>query len=155
MIKKEGSFEVHEERAGIQELIGSVDDLPEGKYKFVIYDDKKNRSLPQLKYLFGVVLKTISDQLSSHPPVDALYRYFEEVYAPLHTCEIQGEKYEYLDLKNEKSTEMSNVIDDIIHHAAQEWGIAVPDRDSLRDAEATEAYIGAYTEMWRNLPTKQ
>ena len=155
MIKREGSFEVHEEGADLQELVSSVDGLPEGNYHFVICDDRKNRSLPQLKYLFGVVLKTISQKLPDHPPVDALYRYFEEVYAPLHVCEINGEKYEYFNLKNEKSIEMSNVIDNIIHHAASEWGIALPELKQLMAPEAREAYMDAYLEMWRDLPLNQ
>ena len=39
-----------------------------GDYTILIMDDTKNKSLPQLKYLFGVVLKTISEQLPTHPP---------------------------------------------------------------------------------------
>ena len=80
MIKKRGSFDLHNNEALPTELLQSVENLPEGRYNFFIYDDKKNAALPQLKYLFGIVLKAISDALPDHPPVNALYRYFEEVF---------------------------------------------------------------------------
>ena len=63
--------------------------LSDGDYTVLIFDDAKNRSLPQLKYLFGVVLKEISEKLPTHPPVDALYRYFE-VFKLLASWKITG-----------------------------------------------------------------
>jgi hypothetical protein len=150
MIKKKGTFTVHEEGSDINELLDSVDTLPNGTYNYLLYDNKKNRSLPQLKYLFGVVLKTISDELPNRPPVDALYRYFEEQFAPVHTCEVSGHRFDYRDLKNEKSIEMNDVITKVIHHAEQHWGIKVPDSDIIKSPSAQELYIGAYAEMWRN-----
>lgn len=149
MIKWKGVITIQEGNADLQELTDSLDRLPDGKYDFFIYDTQKNRSLPQLKYLFGVVLKTISNGLPDHPSVDALYRYFEEIYVPVHTCEIQGERYEYFDLKNDKSIEMDDVIEKIIHHAATQWSIPIPTRDEVRDAEAKELYADAYAEMWK------
>lgn len=149
MIKIKGVVEVQDNNAGFKELVDLLDNLPNGEYEYLIYDKLKNRSLPQLKYLFGVVLKTISNGLPDHPPVDALYRYFEEVYAPIHTCKIQGEKYEYFDLKNEKSIEMDDVIERIIHHAATQWNIKIPTKEEIREAEARELYIDAYAEMWK------
>ena len=149
MIKIKGVVEVQDNNAGFKELVDLLDNLPNGEYEYLIYDKLKNRSLPQLKYLFGVVLKTISNGLPDHPPVDALYRYFEEVYAPIHTCEIQGERYEYFDLKNEKSIEMDDVIERIIHHAATQWNITIPTKEEIREAEARELYVDAYAEMWK------
>lgn len=126
--------------------------LSDGDYTVLIFDDTKNRSLPQLKYLFGVVLKEISEKLPTHPPVDALYRYFEEIYAPIHTCDLPGvEKFEYFSLKNEKASEMNEVIESIIHHVATEWGIKIESRDAVKLPEAKELWAGAYTEQW-NLP---
>lgn len=154
MIHSKGIIEVHNGYADTNELLDSVDDLPEGQYGYILFDKEKNRSLPQLKYLFGVVLKTISEQLPDHPTVDALYRYFEELYAPILFCEINGEKYEYFDLKHAKSIEMDDVIAKIIHHAATEWEITMPSRDELKTAGATEAYVGAYAAMWENLSRK-
>lgn len=149
MIKIKGIVTVREGDADTHEL-DSLDNLPDGEYGFLIFDKQKNRSLPQLKYLFGVVLRTISDGLPDHPPVDALYRYFEEVYAPIHTCTIEGEKYEYFDLKNDKSIEMDDVIEKIIHHAATQWNIKIPTREEIKAAEARELYAEAYAEMWKN-----
>lgn len=154
MIQAKGIVEVHNGYADKNELLDSVDLLPDGQYGYLLFDKEKNRSLPQLKYLFGVVLKTISDQLPDHPPVDALYRYFEEIYAPILTCEIHGEKYEYFDLKHAKSIEMDDVITKIIHHATSEWGITMPSREELKSPECAEAYAGAYALMWENLSRK-
>lgn len=126
--------------------------LKDGDYTVLIMDDNRNRSLPQLKYLFGVVLKTISDQLPEHPSVDALYRYFEEVYAPLHTCNLpRGEKFDYFDLKNEKASEVSKFIESIVHHATTEWGIQILPRDEINKPEAKELWAGAYTNQWNLL----
>lgn len=150
MIKKKGIVSIHNHDADTGELLDSVATLPEGEYNFLIYDNEKNRPLPQLKYLFGVVLKTISDQLPEHPPVEALYRYFEEVYAPLHTTYIDGEKFEYFDLKSEKSIEMDDVIEMIVRHAATQWNITIPEKDKMSAPEAKELYVDAYTEMWKN-----
>lgn len=149
MIKAKGVVVVQDGNADTQELMGLLDRLSNGSYDVFVYDKSRNRSLPQLKYLFGVVLKTISEGLPDHPPVDALYRYFEEVYAPIHSCKIQGEKYEYFDLKNDKSIEMDDVIEKIIHHAATQWNITIPTKDEVRDAEAKELYADAYAEMWK------
>lgn len=149
MIKAKGAVVVQDNNADYQELIDSLDKLPNGSYDVFIYDKSRNRSLPQLKYLFGVVLKTISEGLPGHPPVDALYRYFEEVYAPIHSCKILGQEYEYFDLKNDKSIEMDDVIEKIIHHAATQWNIRIPTKDEVRDAEAKELYADAYAEMWK------
>ena len=154
MIKKKGVIRIYDCDADTKELQDSVDALPEGEYGFLIYDNSKNRSLPQLKYLFGVVLKTISEKLDSHPTPEALYRYFEEVYAPIHKSNIQGEEFEYFDLKNEKSIELDNVIEMIIRHAAEQWGIKIPTREEMRSAEARGPYMEAYAETWKFLSNK-
>lgn len=154
MIKAKGIIDVHEGYADTKELLDSVDQLPDGEYGYLLFDKQKNRSLPQLKYLFGVVLKAISDGLPDHPRVDALYRYFEEVYAPIHTCNINGEKYDYFDLKSEKSIEMDDVIERIIHHATTQWNISIPSKDEMKSSESSEAYMGAYAETWNNLSRK-
>lgn len=151
MIKKRGSLVIRCDGACLEELLDSADSLPEGKYTFIIFDErKKNPALPHLKYLFGVVLKTISDQHPDHPPVDALYRYFEGLYAPKHTCHFEGRNFEYSDLKNENTNEVNNVIADIIHHATSRWGIQVEDRSVLSLPPAQEAYEDAYIEMWKD-----
>lgn len=156
MIRAKGIIEVREGYANTDELLDSVDILPNGEYGYLLFDKKKNRSLPQLKFLFGYILPTISNELESHPSPEALYRYFEEIYAPIHRCKIPGEEeeFEYFDLKNEPATEMDFVIEKIIHHAMSEWQIDLLSRDLLKAAEAQEAYAGAYAETWKNLSRK-
>lgn len=126
---------IQNNKAATQELLLAIENLKDGDYTLLIMDDTKNKSLPQLKYLFGVVLKTISEQLPTHPPVDALYRYFEELYAPIHVCDLPGGKtYEYFNLKNAKASEMNEVIESIIHHVRTEWGIEVMPKDKTKMA---------------------
>lgn len=149
MIKRKGVVEVRNGNVETEELSNMVDKLPDGIYEFLLFDQHKNRSLPQLKYLFGVVLKTISDNLPEHPSVEALYRYFEERYAPIHKCMIQGNVFSFLDLKNESSTEVDSVIDKIIRYAEAQWDITIPSKDDLKAPEAKELYADAYTEMWK------
>ena len=80
MLHGQARLIVQDNKAAKQEIELAIGNLKDGDYTILIMDDTKNKSLPQLKYLFGVVLKTISEQLPTHPPVDALYRYFEEIY---------------------------------------------------------------------------
>ena len=146
---------VQDGKAEMEETGLAIGQLKDGDYTVLIFDDKKNKSLPQLKYLFGVVLKTISEKLPSHPPVDALYRYFEEMFAPVHTCTLSdGEKYNYFNLKNERANEMNEIVESIVHYAATEWNIKVAARDALKLPEAKEAWAGAYTEQWQDLLLK-
>lgn len=152
MIRSKGIIEVHEGYADTSEFKEAVDILPDGEYGYLIFDKKKNRSLPQLKFLFGYVLKTLSEELPGNPKPEALYSYFEEIYAPIHRCKIPGEEteFEYFDLKNEPAAEMDAVINDIIHHAKNEWGIDLLTRERLKAAEAQELYAGAYADTWKN-----
>lgn len=156
MIRSKGIIEVHEGYADDSELKESVDILPDGEYGYLIFDKKKNRSLPQLKFLFGYLLNTLSEEVEGNPEPEALYSYFEELYAPIHRCKIPGETnvFEYFDLKNEPATEMDYVINCIIHHAKKEWGIDLLTRDRLKAAEAAELYAGAYADTWKNYQRK-
>lgn len=156
MLRSKGIVEVHEGYADDSELQESVDSLPDGIYGYLLFDKNKNRSLPQLKFLFGYLLKTLSQELDGHPSPEALYRYFEELYAPIHSCNIPGEPevFEYFDLKNEKATEMDYVINSIIHHAKKEWSIELKTREELKAAEAAELYAGAYAETWKDFVRK-
>lgn len=156
MIRSKGIVEVHDDYVDTSELLEAVDVLPNGEYGYLLFDKNKNRSLPQLKFLFGYILKTLSEELEGHPEPEALYSYFEELYAPIHSCKIPGEAYifEYFDLKNEPATEMDFVINKIIHHAKTEWGIDLLTREGLKAAEAAELYAGAYAETWKNYQRK-
>lgn len=131
------------------ELINNLEELKDGAYHVLVFDKIQNRSLPQLKFLNGVVLKTISDNLPDHPPVEALYSFFEEQFAPTLSCEINGEFYEYKNLKRSKSIEMDKVIDQIVHYAKSQWNIDVMSQKELRHPDALMPYADAYTEQWR------
>lgn len=148
MILGKGIITVRDSDAETQELEDDVGKLKDGEYGYLIFDKEQNKALPQLKYLFGIVLKSISNALPEHPTVNALYRYFEEIYAPLHTCNIAGEQFDYFDLKSDPSIEMNEVIEKIIHHAKEEWGINVITKDELKSSEAKAPYTEAYANQW-------
>lgn len=154
MINEKGVIHIRDGDIDKSELMDSIDQLEDGEYGYLLFDKKRNKALPNLKYLFGHVLNVISEALPDHPPVDALYRYFEEIYAPIKTCQINGEKYEYFDLKGEKSIEMNHVIENIVHHAETEWGIKVLSRKELSEPEAQAPYMDAYANQWDNLSRK-
>lgn len=156
MIRAKGVIDIHDGYADTSELLDSVDFLPNGEYGYLLFDKQKSRSLPQLKFLFGYVLKTLNEKLEGHPEPEALYRYFEELYAPIRVCNIPGEdeQYEYFDLKNEPAAEMDFVINKIIHHAKTEWGIDLLTNGAIKASEAQELYAGAYAETWKNLSRK-
>ena len=120
-IRSKGIVTINDGDVDLNEFKESLYDLSDGEYGFLIFDKEKNKTLPQLKYLNGVVLKRISEELPGHPDISALYRYFEELYAPILKDEIDGETYEYFDLKSAKSSEMNEVIEKIIHHAKTKW----------------------------------
>lgn len=137
-----------------KELKESLKKLPDNEnYLFLIVDDTRNRNLPSLAYLFSVVLKYISDNHPDHPSTEALYRYFEDCFAPLHTCLINGEEYEYTNLKGEKASDVSDFIERVVEYAYKKWGIVVPTNEELRDPSMREAYSKAYQMQevdWRN-----
>lgn len=151
MIKKKSTFDINDGCAEINEVLDIIDTLPDGHYNVLVYDDKKNRALPQLKYLCGVVLHAISEQLEEHPSINALYRYYEERFSPLRVCQINGQRFSYRDLKNEKAIEVNEVIEKIIHHATTQLGITIPSVEDMKTPGAKELYVDAYVEMWKNI----
>ena len=140
--------EIHQES-----LNGALNALPDGDYSILIFDQQKNKALNQLKYLFGIVLKAISKELPEHPDVDALYRYFEEMFAPIYYVKISGEngEYSYYNLKGEKQQVLSRVTEQIINYALSEWGIKVLTRENISSPEAKALYAGAYSEQWKDV----
>ena len=145
MIKGQGKFRKIDGNLFKHELDASLAKLPDGEnFKFLIVDDKPNRVLPQLTYLFSVLLKVISDQLPGHPPTEALYRYFEVMFAPRHTEMVNGKQFEYCDLKSEKTVDVSDFIERVIEYAQKSWNITVATNESLRNADNREFYSLAY-----------
>ncbi|MBT9638199.1 hypothetical protein GPL01_04825 [Parabacteroides merdae] len=153
-IRSKGIVTVNNGDVDLNEFKESLYDLSDGEYGFLIFDKEKNKTLPQLKYLNGVVLKRISEELPGHPGISALYRYFEELYAPILKDEIDGETYEYFDLKSAKSSEMNEVIEKIIHHAKTKWNIEIITRDELKLPSALEPYADAYASQWKDYSRK-
>lgn len=153
-IRSKGIVTVNNGDVDLNEFKESLYDLSDGEYGFLIFDKEKNKTLPQLKYLNGVVLKRISEELPGHPDVSALYRYFEELYAPILKDKIDGETYEYFDLKSAKSSEMNEVIEKIIHHAKTKWNIEIITRDELKLPSASEPYADAYANQWKDYSRK-
>ena len=121
MIRDKGILIKCEEYADFGELNDALNRLPVGEYGYLLFDKERNKLLPQLKYLFGIVHKHIYENHTDKPGVDELYKYFEEIYSPLRTCIINGEKYEYIDLKNENAKEMSDFIERVIQHAQTDF----------------------------------
>lgn len=149
MIKQKGVIQIEDGCPSLAELKQSIAKLKDGNYMYYIVDDLQNRVLPQLKFLNGVVLKTISEQLPDHPDTGALYRYYERLFAPKRTCKLLGEDFEYQDLKAEPAVEVIDVTNRIIHHAFTEFGIRVPTLEDMKRAEAKELYVEAYAEIWK------
>ncbi len=148
MIKAKGQFRKIAGTLQKNDLDVELEKLPDGEnFKFLIVDDKPNRVLPQLTYLFSVLLKAISDQLPEHPSTSALYRYFEDEFAPLHTCIINGEQYEYCDLKREKAVDVGNFIERVAEFAQKEWHLVIPENNDLRKPENNELYSQAYLQQ--------
>lgn len=150
MIKLKGVITVAKGTPLTPELEDGIAKLKDGDYDFYFFDKKQNRVLPQLKYLNGVVLRAISEQSPTHPPIGALYRYYEQMFAPPHICNINGVRFTYKDLKAEPSDEVNDVIENIIRHAQINFGIQVPTIEDLKQAEAKELYAGAYAEDWKD-----
>ena len=128
--------------------------LPDNKeYLFVICDDNKNRNLPYISYFFSVVLGYISSQLPGNPTPTSLYKYFEDMFAPVHTVEIDHEKFQYKELKTEKASDVNNVIEKVVEYALRHWGIDVPRSEEFKDPLHREIYSQAYLNQeveWSN-----
>ncbi len=130
-------------------------ELDDGEYAVFICNKAKNKSLSQLKYLFGVVLRTIANELEGdRATVNDLYRFFERKYAPMKTVSLNGEDLVVQDLKNCSSKEMGGVIEQIIRFADSELGITIGSREQLKEPEAQEAYVDAYNNQWEGYDLK-
>lgn len=154
MIKSKGIINKNDDYAETRELNEDVEALPTGEYGYLIFDKEKNKALPQLKYLFGYVLPEISKALPNELPVNAIYRFFEELYAPIHVCYINDEKFEYVDLKSEPIIEVNGFIEKIIHHAKAEWGIEILEKNDLKSPDAKAPYTEAYANQWLDYSRK-
>lgn len=127
------------------ELKEACDKLPDNQeYEFLIVNQERNRTLPYTKYLFSVVLKYIASMLPDHPSAIALYKYFEDMFAPIHTCTINGEQFEYCELKSEKVIDVNNFIERVVEYASEKWGIEIPTQYEMTLPENRDFYSQAY-----------
>lgn len=154
MIKGKGKFSKVAGHAAYPELLDAIDKLPDGDdYLFVVCDNTKNRNLPFLSYYFSVVLNYLSGALPGHPSTTALYKYFEAMFAPVHSAEIYGERYTYRDLKTEKACDVNDVIEKVVKYALDNWGIDIPRKEDMKSPEMREMYSQAYLNQevdWSN-----
>lgn len=154
MIKGKGTFRKVAGTLQDEELKKALSKLPDNQsFEFVIVDQKDNRLLPYQIYLFNVVLKSISEQLDDHPSTEALYRYFEEKFAPPHICTIHGEKFTYFNLKGERKDDVVNFVERISEYVQKHWNIEFPDIQELKDVKVRDSYATAYLKQdidWSN-----
>lgn len=127
------------------EFMDACRKLPDNdEYLFVICDNTKNRNLPYLSYFFSVVIRYLSDALPDHPHPTALYKFFEDMFAPIRTSTINGEQFDYCELKSEKARDVNDVIEKVVKYAQDEWGIEIPRQENMKDPEMREFYSQAY-----------
>ncbi len=155
MIKKHGEFR---KEAGVlytAELKEALDGLKDGEYMFTFANKDKNRAMNKLAYLHSIVLRTTAEKLAElNPDKDPvspaqLYRYFEDLFAPIHTCVINNKKYEYFDLKSETSDEIGAVTEKIAQYVEKKWGIHIPTEEELNSAPFYQTYAEAYMNQWK------
>ena len=120
---------------------------PGDEWDFLLTYDRGNRQLPQLTYLFSVVLKAISDKLPDHPSTISLYRYFEDLLAPRHDVTINGTPYTYKDLKSEKSVDINVFVEKVVETARESWGIEIPTQAHLGTAEERDTWSMVYRQQ--------
>ena len=149
-ILKKGLVHVRGKRPDLAELQRETRKLPDGEYAFYICDKKPNKTLPRLKYLYAVVLKTISEELPDHPSTEVLYRKFEKMFAPARNTRVFRNEFSYQDLKNCTADELELVIQKIMWFASENLGIEFFQRMDLKDPALTEAYIEAYNNQWED-----
>ena len=82
--------------------------------------------------------------MPGHPSPIAVYKYFERKFAPVHTCTIDGEQFEYCELKSEKSIDVNNFIEMVVEYVSEKWGIEVPRNETLAKPENRELHSQAY-----------
>lgn len=158
-IISKGLIVVKDGQADTEELldcVGKMENCPDGEFGFLLFDKEQNRLLPKLKHLFGVVFQTISEEHPDHPPVNALYNFFEDRFCPRLSCMIDGRMFEFLDMKTLPSVDFDSVVEDIISYAQREWHIDILDRIEAKNNGSCAAtpYHNAYATQWTDYSRK-
>ncbi|MGL5261053.1 MAG: hypothetical protein ACRC9P_01570, partial [Bacteroides sp.] len=129
--------------------------LPHGDYRFLVWDNNKNPTLPALKYITGYLIPEISKALKKrgyNVQDDALYRFFEQKFTPEIVDTVVDEEVTYHNLKGLKTKELTKVADRIIKWSTN-LNIQFEDRKFTKDPAFSEKYAEVYARMWRD--TKQ
>lgn len=145
MIRGKGKITKVAGHTVIDEFKVACQKLPDNDdYLFVICDNTKSRVLPAFSYYFSVVLGYLSGALPDHPSTTALYKFFEDMFAPIHASTINGEQFEYCELKTEKVRDINDVVEKVVKYALDEWGIEIPRQELLSDPSMREFHSQAY-----------
>ena len=116
-------------------LLVYIRDLPlEPVMRITVKEYKKDKSLEQLGYLFGVVLPTIcqhvEDSEGQHYTTDEAYSWFIDEYGEDRVVIINGKpKVTKRTASKMNTKQMSDFIERVIQHAAMNMGLAIPDAD--------------------------
>lgn len=137
--------------SNLQHIKRRMEDLQDGEYAIYICDKSKSKTLPQLKYYFGVILRGISEVTGYTQ--NELYRFFEKEFCPMNTIEIQGKEVVIQDFKSLSSKAAGEVIERVIQWAGENLGLEFESREDLKDKDAEEAYVGAYNDQWQDFNT--
>lgn len=135
------------------ELRSSIRGLPDGEYAFYICDKKKNKSLSAMKYLWGVVLKTIANE-SGDFDTNTWYLFFQKKFVPKKVVVVEGEEVLIQEAKKLTAKEFSFFIEQIISYSNDFLNTKIVPRDELSQPEAQDLYVGAYDEMWEDYNRK-
>lgn len=130
----------------------SMKKLEDGDYAVFICNKSKNKTMPQLKYLFGIVLKEISNNTGYE--VNDLYRMFEKMFAPKKVLEFNNEEFITQDAKNLNAKDMGAFIEKIIHFASEELGIEIVSREDVKSPEAQGNYVDVENDYWTSVYKK-
>lgn len=130
--------------------------LQDGDYAVFVCNKEKNKSLSQIKYLFGIVLRAISDHIGGEQyPVNDLYRYYEAKFAPIKVISINGEEFPTQSIKDASQKELGVIIEQIIEDAERELGVTFPERKEVSSASCQELFVGAYASQWTDYNTNK
>ena len=138
-VDDDGNFDLFQVENQIKQLLT-------GEYAIYVCDSKREKTLQQYRYLFGVVFKMIGAELCLEPK--DLYKIFEKKFAPQKVVDFMGEEKIVQDFKSCNSKEQGKVIEEIIRWADVEINVRIPTQDELREPVAQEAYVGAYNDTW-------
>lgn len=139
MIIKKGIVDTSRE-ASVSKLVSEIKSLDPGKYQFFVCDYRENRTIPQNRYLWGVVYKAISDHLGyAAEDVHEIckFKFLRLTVADPETGDIieTGGSTRVLDTKN-----FTWYIDKVKDWAWNAFGCVIPDQNSPTNQLIVDLY---------------